>query len=271
MVGIAHFVFGRNAIFDPDCMLAVRGAKLVVHHVKSPQVHHNAQKFIDSLVDVEEHMLMHFRVLFLDSYSIKDYDWMMKHVALVSSHAPDVEVNTTILDPLFHGDFTRKLRSGITAHQQHSAHIQLLYDLSRFTVSLHVRRGDVDPTMQGRYTSDEYYFEIIKKIQKVESNADIHVFTSLEGRYDPKNFTGYANLNTTIHFEDTADERIAWYHMMHADMLIMAKSSFSEVPALLNPNCVVYDPNYLGKMDRWVVMENFTEDYVRSCVNRVKV
>lgn len=151
----------------------------------------------------------------------------------------------------------------------------LLFAAGRPSVALHVRRGrDVSAKVDRlerlrRFSPDEYYFTLVERIRSVFPSADVHVFSSLEGVTSRSDFDEYAKRNMTVHFEDTVDVIKAWTNMIHADIFIMAKSSFSMVPALLNPNCVVC--NMLSfdkrKLERWKTIENFTKADIRTCYN----
>ena len=40
--------------------------------------------------------------------------------------------------------------------------------------------------------------------------------------------------------------------MIHSDILILSKSSFSFVPAFYNKRCVIYKPFWHKKLDHWL-------------------
>jgi len=72
----------------------------------------------------------------------------------------------------------------------------------------------------------------------------------------------YKKRNITLHVDNereddaTRDVLVAWAHFIRADIFIMGLSSFSHVPAILNPNCVVYQPMWHGFKDDWIVIDN---------------
>ncbi|CAK0844905.1 unnamed protein product [Prorocentrum cordatum] len=131
------------------------------------------------------------------------------------------------------------------------------------SIAIHIRRGDVKenksaaPTSEAgkiwsmRGVSDAWYFSLIAQISGTcAPDADIHVFSSLEGNWNSSDFDGYRERGATVHLD--GDPMEAWAHFVAADVLVMAKSSFSHVPALLNDNCVVYQPYMHLPLDGWV-------------------
>jgi hypothetical protein len=117
-------------------------------------------------------------------------------------------------------------------------------------IAIHVRRGDVDSNDKDRGTSDMWYFTLIEQLRTLVPDADIHVFSSLERRGRSSEFDGYRTRGVTVHLD--GDPMEAWAHFAAADVLVMAKSSFSHVPAFLNENCVVYQPYWHRPLDEWV-------------------
>lgn len=109
-------------------------------------------------------------------------------------------------------------------------------------VALHVRRGnDVGHGAGGmRFTPDSYYFLIARYIRNILPTADIHAWSSTEGRHNASDFEEYARRNITVHLD--GDPMHAWAHLASAHVLVMAKSTFSHIPAMINPACVIYQP-----------------------------
>jgi len=123
------------------------------------------------------------------------------------------------------------------------------------SVAIHVRRGDITADNALRGTGDEWYYSIMSQLRKLIPDADIHVFSSLEGKGNSKAFDGYRKKGATVHLDGDILE--PWAHFAMADVLVTAKSSFSHVPAFLNSNCVVYQPYWHRPLDGWVhTMEN---------------
>jgi len=131
------------------------------------------------------------------------------------------------------------------------------------SIAIHVRRGDVELNKSAasgpqagnnwdmRGVSDEWYFSLIAQVLSAHvPGADLHVFSSLEGHWNSSDFDGYRARGATVHLD--GDPMEVWAHFAAADVLVMAKSSFSQVPALLNDNCVIYQPYMHLPLDGWV-------------------
>lgn len=119
-------------------------------------------------------------------------------------------------------------------------------------VALHVRRGnDVGHGAGGmRFTPDAYYFLIARYVRSILPTADIHAWSSTEGRHSASDFEEYARHNITVHLD--GDPMHAWAHMASAHVLVMAKSTFSHIPAMINPACVIYQPWSYRNPGRWL-------------------
>jgi hypothetical protein len=123
--------------------------------------------------------------------------------------------------------------------------------------AVHIRRGDVIPCPKNgllkryRYLPNSYYHAVIDTY--VPSNSTVTIYSEEES-YEPwDNFRQY-NLRLSASLVDT------WRDMMMAGTLILSRSTFSLVPALLNRHGTVwYAPFGTPKVDGWeVVPDNIT-------------
>lgn len=157
---------------------------------------------------------------------------------------------------------------------------KLFSDVSKPLVAMHVRRGDMSlecERCQGRTTPDEWNIWMLGQIQNLLPDADVHVFSSLEGRHTSEEFNGYREVGATVHLDDL-DILDPWAHFARAHVVVLAKSSFSWAPALVNPNCVVYQSTYLAHLPDWISTRNewgspdqrvLDIDKLKSCIDRV--
>lgn len=135
-------------------------------------------------------------------------------------------------------------------------------------VALHIRRGDVQQGprgphfMKGRYTPNEWYYQIIDSIRKHVPEADIHAWSSLRNAKDVISkkrqaneyytwFDGFRERNVTVHL-DEYDELAAWAAMASARIFVMARSSFSIPPALANSHCVIFQHYQTRPLQSWI-------------------
>ena len=125
-----------------------------------------------------------------------------------------------------------------------------------FTISIHLRRGDVNPNKYpDRYLYNKYYIDILNKIllylkKNYKKNVVINVCSvseSFESLDEFKEIIAYkVNLFLDISLEKTYEL------MIHSDILILSRSSFSFVPAFYNKRCVIYYPFWHKKLNHWL-------------------
>merc|ERR1719461_1935509 len=124
---------------------------------------------------------------------------------------------------------------------------KLLFAPGRPAIGLHVRRGDLHPG-DARATPNEYYYDLIDCLLMWLPNADVHIWSSLESySYDKSrnitwwtkaDFDGFAKRGVAVHLDDSSLVE-PWAHLSSAEVLVMSLSSFSYVPAAINPHCVI--------------------------------
>lgn len=147
-------------------------------------------------------------------------------------------------------------------------------------VAMHVRRGDVrqnvstsshaDPHVN-RYVPDSYYLDMAKTIREIYPMAKFHVWTDSQNVVA---FRAYESIGIRVHFQGNVLEAMAHFSM--ATIFVMAVSSFSFLPALLNANCVVYHPNpapgrqggiSISSLPSWIHSDSHgLKDEIRTCV-----
>ncbi|CAK0831052.1 unnamed protein product [Prorocentrum cordatum] len=101
----------------------------------------------------------------------------------------------------------------------------------------------------------------ILKIRHLMPNADVHVFTSVDESTDQREFNTYKSAGCHVHTDEDktwASHAVldAWAHIARADFVILSRSSFGHVPAMLNTNCVIYQEYWNAPMDGWIWAEN---------------
>jgi len=127
---------------------------------------------------------------------------------------------------------------------------------SGFTVAMHVRRGDITQGKHSRrYTPDSFYFGVAHKIREIHPEAEVHVWSDST---EPRDFARYLELDIQVHLGGDVLEVMA--HFGAAQMFVMGISSFSFIPGLLNPRCVLYQPGigtgvggiWIERLHHWV-------------------
>jgi hypothetical protein len=117
-------------------------------------------------------------------------------------------------------------------------------------IAIHIRRGDIEKTDQGRYISLDIYQKHINILSSQIPNANIFIFTQIT----PENkdeFDAFQIQNPTVKILADIDIITTLEYLIKADILVMGKSSLSYVAGLYNTNLVIY--NSFGHMPikRW--------------------
>merc|ERR1719230_19684 len=66
------------------------------------------------------------------------------------------------------------------------------------SVAMHVRRGDASG-MLPRSVSNRWYLSAAQELRKLDADADVHVFTALEGNSD--SMGDFRRANMTVHLD----------------------------------------------------------------------
>lgn len=139
-----------------------------------------------------------------------------------------------------------------------------------YTIAVHIRRGDVDPcTYMNRYLSNSYYLRLIKKyykqvpIQYQTVNVDIYSESSSYESFDV--FRNVYKYN--VHLDDTLSN--VWKALSTANVAILSKSSFSYVPAISNPNTVVYTSYRHLPLPSWDVVDRVVSDEENRAIKKI--
>jgi len=137
--------------------------------------------------------------------------------------------------------------------------------LGNFTkIVVHIRRGDVDPCRhEGRYLPNYHYLKLIEAFLPPDSKVQFNVTIYSESQ-SVSSFEVFHKLNYTVKLDTELPE--VWGDMMSADVLILSKSSFSFVPALLNPNTVVYTQFWHNPIETWKIV---SKDLIQNSTNFV--
>lgn len=143
------------------------------------------------------------------------------------------------------------------AYWKKEKNIPLVFDSSKITVAIHIRRGRcITPRGNpNRWVNLDYYLNIIDNLNNTFNSEclDIHIFTDiLDGYYktyptDSKpleeDYKTLLKKNVTLHLGGNNESDFSDFHnMCSADVLVMAKSAFSYMAAYINKGIIIYTP-----------------------------
>ncbi|WP_077919597.1 alpha-1,2-fucosyltransferase [Spirosoma sp. 209] len=140
---------------------------------------------------------------------------------------------------------------------------ELLYDSNNFNIAIHVRRGDIvtgqennNPNLLMRWQDADYFEKVLfNVINSIQVNKPIKVFLFSQG--DKKEFSKFEDISN-INFCLDMGAQESFLHMVHADLLITSKSSFSYKPALLSNGIKICPRNFWHGYPRtndWILTE----------------
>jgi hypothetical protein len=117
--------------------------------------------------------------------------------------------------------------------------------------AVHVRRGDITPGRPaGRYTKNGVIVRSMRDLQSVISDLGLTCEFHLHSEGEPKEFQCFAELGCALHLN--ADALWTMRQLIEADVLLMSKSSFSYVAALINAGVKLYEPCMNPGLTEWV-------------------
>ncbi|QJD94403.1 hypothetical protein HH214_00200 [Mucilaginibacter robiniae] len=126
---------------------------------------------------------------------------------------------------------------------------QLIYNPDHFNIAVHIRRGDIvieentaNANLEMRWLNNDYYVSILNQVLdtlKTDKKIDVYVFSQGEESDFPE-FRQYENLHFCLDMGPVESV----LHMIHADLLISSKSSFSYKPTLISRGTKVVPGNF---------------------------
>ena len=123
----------------------------------------------------------------------------------------------------------------------------------RLNIAVHVRRGDVTGARRHgnrkRFTEDAHVCGTIQDILGALGDARPTINLYSEG--DAADFSRFADLGATLHLGTSPFE--ALHNCVIADILVMAKSSFSYVAAMLSEGVKIYEPFWHPPLNGWLI------------------
>jgi hypothetical protein len=125
------------------------------------------------------------------------------------------------------------------------------YNNNKFNISIHIRRGDVQPDYNGgRYTSNEFYLTQMQYLCEKYKDRDIlfHIYSEgLEGEFEC-----FKTQNTVLHLNE--DVKTTFVGLITSNVLVQSKSSFSYVAGLLSKGIVYHIPFWHPPLSSWILI-----------------
>ncbi len=123
------------------------------------------------------------------------------------------------------------------------------------TIAVHIRRGDVTATAQSRRFTDGNVIALrLSKYHRACDEAGCSHRTVICSQGRPDDFPELAALGCEFRLND--DPLDSLNQLVQADILLMAKSSYSYVAGILSTGVVVYEPFWHSPLPNWVDAAN---------------
>ena len=155
-------------------------------------------------------------------------------------------------------------------YAQSSEKPDLYFNPSKINVAIHIRRGEIskkeDPK---RYTSNHFVLNIIKRISAVLDDCRHKPIFHIYSQGDDADFSEIAKDGILFHLNECPFT--TFHHMVSADVLVMAKSSFSYSAALFSKGVIIYLPFWHKPLKNWVVVNKngtFNEKKLKNLVQQ---
>ena len=177
------------------------------------------------------------------------------------------EPSQSNMDFFFTPDFRRELRRGASCGIRSELQKRNKPSGGGLRIVAHLRRGDADFEGQ-RYVHelhDSWYFGIVDAMKNMVPNSTAVAFTSCFKEEQCRELRSKEVSKWKMHGIDlrvdsersgdsaTDDFMSSFAEMASADVLVMAKSGFSHLAALFNPNCMIHNPNdYHNSLSSWI-------------------
>jgi hypothetical protein len=119
-------------------------------------------------------------------------------------------------------------------------------------IAIHVRRGDVGSEINSlRFTPDEKILRTIKDLRQIWTDMSVPFSINLFSQGKAGEFAEFSRLGCQLQLD--ADAAWTMRRLIESDLLVMSKSSFSYVAALINRGVKIYEPTFNPPLSDWIV------------------
>jgi len=144
----------------------------------------------------------------------------------------------------------------------------LYFDQSKINVAIHIRRGDVTQEDSKRYTSNRFVLSITKGISSTLKDLGEEPVFHIYSQGDEEKFVSLVEDGTVFHLNECPFT--TFHHMVSADVLVMAKSSFSCSAALFSNGIKIYLPFWHKPLKDWIIVKKNSSFNKKKFRNMIK-
>jgi hypothetical protein len=138
---------------------------------------------------------------------------------------------------------------------------KIIYSNDNYNVALHIRRGDIvtkdNSEFNFRYQENDYFENVLKNaLSYIKTDKKICIYLFSQGKEE--DFIELSKFpNVIFCFNMSAME--SFLHMVYSDLLIISKSSFSYIPALISNNLKICPKNFwhgYPEDENWIMVDD---------------
>ena len=139
---------------------------------------------------------------------------------------------------------------------------------NKFTIAVHIRRHEVTPCQRPNkgydpYLPNSHFQTLINKY--MQKDARVVIFSQNKS-FEP--FDEFRAKGYEIFLDDTVTD--VWKTIVVSDVVILSRSSFSLIPALVAKGTVVYTPYWHAPLSHWHVVEKDVLDQSQIETERLR-
>jgi hypothetical protein len=128
-------------------------------------------------------------------------------------------------------------------------------DRDQMVVAVHVRRGDVGNALNSlRFTPNDAIVRTIESLRGIIEKAGAKATFEVHSQGHASDFREFSEIGCELHLD--SDAIWTMEKLVASDVLIMSKSSFSYVAALINRGVKFYEPTFNPPLSSWIVRQN---------------
>jgi hypothetical protein len=122
----------------------------------------------------------------------------------------------------------------------------------QIVVAVHVRRGDVGKNRNAlRFTPNRKIVRAIECLREVLDELGVKGTFQVHSQGDPEDFAEFSQIGCELYLD--TDAILTMQMLVEADVLLMAKSSFSYLAAIINDGVKIYEPMFDPPLSSWIV------------------
>jgi len=141
------------------------------------------------------------------------------------------------------------------------------YDDGRIHIAVHLRRGDVAATGKHAqwFTPDEVVLARLRRVLAAIGPDRVSLRLFSQGR--PEDFRAFTDLGARLHLDDDVFE--TFHHFVRSDVLLIAKSTFSYLGAVIGGKVCIAEPFWHPELPGWLSPDDLATPALERALARL--